>query len=62
MNQNVNVIGAPTDIGTGSRGASMGPQALRVAHVTPVLQSLSLHLLDRGKLRVLLGLGLQNTS
>ena len=25
------IIGAPTDIGAGTRGASMGPEALRVA-------------------------------
>ena len=29
----VALIGAPTDIGAGSRGASMGPEALRVAGI-----------------------------
>ena len=27
----VTLIGVPTDIGAGARGASMGPEALRVA-------------------------------
>ncbi|MEO7431266.1 MAG: arginase, partial [Dokdonella sp.] len=27
----ISLIGAPTDIGAGARGASMGPEALRVA-------------------------------
>ena len=27
----VSLIGAPTDVGAGVRGASMGPEALRVA-------------------------------
>ena len=39
MNHNISLIGAPTDIGAGSRGASMGPEALRVADIVPVLQS-----------------------
>jgi len=39
MNHNISVIGAPTDIGAGSRGASMGPEALRVAQIVPVLQT-----------------------
>ena len=35
-NRRVSLIGAPTDIGAGSRGASMGPEALRVANLGPV--------------------------
>ena len=30
-NLNVSLIGAPTDVGAGVRGASMGPEAMRVA-------------------------------
>jgi arginase len=30
----VSIIGAPTDVGAGVRGANMGPEALRVAGVT----------------------------
>jgi len=50
MKPPVSLIGAPTDIGAGSRGASMGPEALRVAHLAQVLQSHGLDVLDRGNL------------
>ncbi len=50
MNHNISVIGAPTDIGAGSRGASMGPEALRVAQIVPMLQNRGLQVLDRGNL------------
>lgn len=46
----VSLIGAPTDIGAGSRGASMGPEALRVAQIVPVLESHGLEVIDRGNL------------
>jgi len=50
MNRHVSLIGAPTDIGAGARGASMGPEALRVAGIAPTLQSHGLEVLDRGNL------------
>ena len=50
MNTNLSLIGAPTDIGAGSRGASMGPEALRVANISQVLQGHGLHVIDRGNL------------
>jgi arginase len=50
MNRRISLIGAPTDIGAGSRGASMGPEALRVAQILPVLQGHGLEVLDRGNL------------
>ncbi len=50
MKHRISVIGAPTDIGAGSRGASMGPEALRVANLVPVLQAQGLDVLDRGNL------------
>jgi len=50
MNKQVSIIGAPTDIGAGSRGASMGPEALRVANIVPVLQGHGLEVVDRGNL------------
>ena len=50
MNTRISLIGAPTDIGAGSRGASMGPEALRVANIGPVLESHGLEVLDRGNL------------
>ncbi len=50
MQQVISLIGAPTDIGAGSRGASMGPEALRVAQIVSVLQSLGLEVQDQGNL------------
>ena len=46
----VSLIGAPTDIGAGARGASMGPEALRVAGIAAVLASHGLDVADRGNL------------
>ena len=46
----VSLIGAPTDIGAGERGASMGPEALRVAQLGPRLERLGLAVADRGNL------------
>ena len=50
MNRHISLIGAPTDIGAGARGASMGPEALRVAGIQPTLESHGLQVLDRGNL------------
>lgn len=50
MNTHLSLIGAPTDIGAGTRGASMGPEALRVADIVTVLQGHGLEVLDRGNL------------
>lgn len=47
----ISLLGAPTDIGAGARGASMGPEALRVANIGPVLASHGLDVLDRGNLQ-----------
>ena len=44
------LIGAPTDIGAGARGASMGPEALRVAGLQAALEALGLAVSDRGNL------------
>ena len=46
----VSLIGAPTDIGAGVRGVSMGPEALRVAGIGPTLQGQGLEVIDRGNL------------
>jgi len=46
----VSLIGAPTDIGAAERGASMGPEALRVANLGPVLQTHGIDVVDRGNL------------
>ncbi len=50
MKQDISLIGAPTDIGAGARGASMGPEALRVAGIVPILQGHGLSVIDRGNL------------
>ncbi len=50
MNRNISLIGAPTDIGAGARGASMGPEALRVAGIAAALQGHGLEVQDRGNL------------
>jgi arginase len=44
----VSLIGAPTDIGAGHRGASMGPEALRVAGIGEALRKRGLDVIDRG--------------
>ena len=46
----VALIGVPTDIGAGDRGASMGPEALRVAGIADALSARGLRVLDRGNL------------
>jgi arginase len=50
MKRQISLIGAPTDIGAGARGASMGPEALRVANIAPVLAGHGLEVVDRGNL------------
>ncbi len=50
MNPRLSLIGAPTDIGAGHRGASMGPEALRVAHIAEVLRGHGAEVIDRGNL------------
>ena len=47
----VSLIGAPTDIGAGARGASMGPEALRVAGLQAALEGHGVPVLDRGNLQ-----------
>lgn len=46
----VTLIGAPTDIGANDRGASMGPEALRVAGIRSALLERGLQVIDRGNL------------
>jgi arginase len=50
MNTRVSLIGAPTDVGAGARGASMGPEALRVANIQQTLENQGLEVVDRGNL------------
>jgi len=46
----ISLIGAPTDIGAGHRGASMGPEALRVAGIGEALIERGFAVLDTGNL------------
>ena len=50
MRPRISLVGAPTDIGAGARGASMGPEAMRVAQLQPVLEGHGLEVVDRGNL------------
>jgi len=44
------LIGAPTDVGASERGASMGPEALRVAGLQRRLEEYGVEVVDRGNL------------
>ncbi|WP_285405649.1 arginase [Luteibacter sp. ME-Dv--P-043b] len=50
LTRSVALIGAPTDIGAGHRGSSMGPEALRVARLAERLSRRGMHVVDRGNL------------
>jgi arginase len=47
----VSLIGVPTDIGAGVRGARMGPEALRVAGLAQALEQAGLDVRDCGNIR-----------
>lgn len=46
----VSLIGVPTDIGAGHRGARMGPEALRIAGLGEALAARGIDVVDRGNL------------
>lgn len=46
----VSLLGAPTDIGAGDRGALMGPDALRIAGLAEALAARGIDVVDRGNL------------
>ena len=48
--QTVSLVGVPTDIGAGARGASMGPEALRVANLAAKLEKRGRTVIDCGNL------------
>ncbi|KFN41896.1 arginase [Arenimonas metalli] len=50
LSRSIALIGAPTDIGAGHRGASMGPEALRVAGLAEALRERGLEVHDTGNL------------
>ena len=47
----VSLIGAPTDIGAGTRGASMGPEALRVAGIAQAIAQFGIDVRNVGDLQ-----------
>ena len=50
MTPPIRLIGAPTDVGAGTRGASMGPEALRVAGLQATLEGRGLQVTDGGNI------------
>ncbi|MBT9476022.1 arginase [Polaromonas sp.] len=50
MKPHLQLIGGPTDIGAGTRGASMGPEALRVAGLQAALERQGMRVTDLGNL------------
>jgi arginase len=50
MTTTLRLIGAPTDIGASTRGAGMGPDALRVAGIAQTLARLGFEVIDQGNL------------
>lgn len=46
----VSLLGAPTDVGAGTRGARMGPEALRVAGLAEALAARGVDVVDRGNI------------
>ena len=50
LSRTATLIGAPTDVGASHRGASMGPEALRVANLHAALEARGLVVRDRGNL------------
>ena len=44
----VSIIGAPTDVGAGTRGTRMGPEAMRVAGLVEALAARGIDVVDRG--------------
>lgn len=46
----VSILGAPTDVGAGHRGARLGPDALRIAGLHEALAGRGIEVVDRGNL------------
>ena len=48
VRQSVSLIGAPTDVGAGTLGARMGPEALRVAGIARAIEQFGIEVRDCG--------------
>ena len=48
--QEIELIGAPTDVGASERGGSMGPESLRVAGIVEAIRNLGHEVFDQGNL------------
>ena len=46
--QGVSLVGAPTDVGAGTLGARMGPEALRVAGIAQAIEQFGIEVRDYG--------------
>lgn len=49
--KSVSIFGVPTDVGAGTRGASMGPETLRVARLVEALSARGIDVVDRGDVK-----------
>jgi arginase len=52
LSRRIAVLGAPIDIGASQRGTLMGPAALRTAGLLTLLETMGLHVEDRGDLSI----------
>lgn len=52
MNQRVEMIGVPMDLGGGRRGVDMGPSAVRIAGLEGALRRIGIDFVDRGNVGV----------
>jgi arginase len=52
MKKNIEIIGAPVDLGQTHRGVEMGPAAIRYAKLLTRLQSLGFNVTDKGNIQV----------
>ena len=52
MQNKVDIIGVPMDLGTGRRGVDMGPSAVRIAGLAEQIRALGLRVLDHGDVKV----------
>lgn len=50
MKKDIALIGIPSDVGAGYRGATMGPEALRIAGLGRVLSNLGYNIIDTGNI------------